>query len=603
MRCEKIKCRLLLLVSVMFMIMAVWLWTCSQNMEWAWKDGMSLEAFPDGGICLQSERGAILELQQEGVESNTGEPMVLSEGSSIRWRDIAVINDYPRWIIKCGGNQVSPEQENASGRQQHYCVYADEGEIRTVPMQERRVYEMSPHAISWLYSCVLRLEQYLRVKKIIIYFSSLLSKCILAVVLLCPFRVNILSVCSLICLPGENTGSWRTVSIGELSFQWREEKLSWWMRMFGARYSYVSFRTHDGKHKVLLTRVQEVRQLLWCFKYKQDEEIVTLWNRLEPSLFPVDVSLWSKVRYAWKAAGMDDAPRHPANILCKKPSSRRLKSEFVLVCSVLLLLASVGNLIYVGRTVVKDVTANEAITWWRLVNEAGCRLDIVQNADGEIRSLEMGNDAEVTWSGVKVQARRTGYFVCGKNDERFICEKNADAEHASVMHGIALDIGNDGQIVRQREWKSAPQFEIRFNSMEIYRRLSEDFFQYSWKMDMAHLAYITAWLCVAVLVFLSPLRAICFSIGSILCLLTEKDDRSACRKTPPLWMKLLGAQISYMIIDAAGKKWICPTDYPGLFVYDQQREKSVIERCCSEELLAFDAPVFEKIRYAIIKAF
>ena len=604
---QYMKKRIFLLSCVVLMIVAAWLWNCSENMKWAWQDGMRLKDFPEGGICLQNEKGSTIEFQQEGVESNTGEPIVLSDGASVIWRGITVKNDCPRWVIKSGGNQISPEQENAAGRQQQYRVYVDEGEIRTVSIHERREYEMSPHAMSWLCSCVLRLERYLRVKNTINDISSFLFGCILAVVLLCPFRGKILSLCSLVCLYEEDIGEWKTKCIGDKSLQWREKKLSWWMKMLGARNSYVCFRTPDGEQKVASTRIQEVCQLLWSFKYDQDEEIVKLWKRVEPSLLPVNVSLWAKVRYAWKVERINSSPVYAVNIPCRKMASGSMRLELLLVFSMLLLLASIGNLIYVGRTIVKDVSAHEAFTRLELVSEAGCRLDLVRKHDRDInmRILKISNGAEVTWSGIRVQAQRTGFVVSGQNDERVICEKaDTKAGFVSGMRGIALDIGNDGQILRQREWKAVPlDYEIPVNSMEVYRTLSEDFYKYGWKIDLVSLAYIIAWLCAVVLVFLSPLRSICFSIGSILCLSSEKDEQCPCQKAPSLWMKLLGAHIYYMVIDAAGKKWICPTDYPGLFVYNQHRENSVFERCCSEDLMAFDAPVFKKMTYAIMKAF
>lgn len=595
--------RILLLLSAVLLIVAAWLWDCSGNMKWAWRDEMRLEDFSDGSICLQSEKGSTVEFQQEGVEANSGEPMVLSGGATVVWRGITIKNDYPRWVIKSGGNQISPEQENAEGRQQQYRVYADKGEVRIVLIHDRGEYEMSPHAMSWLLTCVLKLEQYLRVGNTMDKISSFLLGCILVIVFLHPFRDNILSVCSLIWMSEVNSREWKTGSIGDKSLQWREKKLSWWMKMLGARNSYVCFRTPDGEQKVASTRIQEVRQLLWSFKYNQDGEIVGLWKRLEPKLLPVDVSLWVKVRYAWKQTGIDNALVYAVNVSCRRAANKRLIIEGVAVCSVLLLLAAIGNLICVGRMIVKEVSAHEAVTQWGLVNEAGCRLDLVRENDRNMHMeiLKISNDAEVSWSGVRVQAQRTGFVVSGTNDKRVICEQKADtkAEHVSGMHGIAFDIGNDGQILRQRERETVPLFEIPFNSMEIHRTISEDFFKY----NLAHLVNIIEWLCVVALVLLSPLRAICFSVGSILCLSAENDEQNSCRKEPSLFMKLLGVQISYRVINAAGKKWICPTNYPGLFVYEQHREDSVIERFCSEDLLESDAPVIKKIMYAIMKAF
>lgn len=596
--------RIWLLVSAVLLMMAAWVWHCSGNMKLAWREGLRLEAFPDGGICLQSEKGSIIEFQHEGLESNTGEPVVLSDGTSVKWNGITITNDYPRWLIKSAGNQISQEQENAAGQQQQYRVCADKGEIRTVSVQERRVYEISPHAVAWLRTCVLKLEQYLHLAEILKDISTFLLGCILAVILLCPIRENILSIGSLVCLPEENKGEWMARSIGDQTLRWREEKLSWWMKLLGARISYVCFRTPDGKQKVAPARMQEVRQLLWCFKNNRDEEIAKLWKRLEPTLFPVEVRLWTKVCYAWKAARMDRAPEQAVNIPCGKSTCRRLNYGMVLGGSVLLLLAAVGNFIYVGREIVKDVSAHEAIAGLLLIGEDESRLALWRKDDGRMELLTIGEGAEISWSGVGVQAQRRGFIVREKNGERVILEKNHGAEGDSVTgrRGVALDIGNDGQILRQVEGISPPpeyeEFEIPSYSMEIYRTGMEEILRYRW----GNLTNIMEWLCLIILVLWSPLRTICFSIISILCLSAKNAEQYSCRKKPSPWMKFWGARMSYILIDTAGKKWICPADYPGLWVYDQHREEAEVGRFCSEDLLPFDAPVLKKITYAIIKA-
>ena len=545
--------RLYTITCVLSVLLAAWMWDFAGTLKWAQQEHLYLEGCWEEGVSFSNEEGAIIEFQYAGKECNEREPIVVHEGSEVVWRPegLTIASRDGSWMVSYKGEVCHLAQHvgNERNEPQRYRVFLEGDSLRVTTGRETYHYTVSPNAISWLIQIGWQYERYTRAWRILWEAPQYVIRCLLLVVLLFPFRKQLWAAWALVLPPSIGDEGWQKLHIGDQTVLWQSEHLAWWKRALGARMSCVWMKVSASKRVIGSTRTPEWRALLWCVKNGQTEEAALLWEKLKPTLLPAEASLWQKLTFAWHAAKEQSMSNQNSAMAPPNKKWGRCPCAVIPVICYMLPVLALGNLVYEVYHSGRERTEQEQRRGLWLTYEKYGPLLVDQGSQyTEYTRLLLSENTCVSWLGIQIHARRGEFFMskASAGDSTSISDLK---EQENVMTILTVD--RDGS-TKIRKTELSDSFEVPSRSMEMYRLHSEAFWEGEGKNMAIYLLKQVLWLCVAIVVLLSPLREVLLSIISII---TLPEAPVAPRKRSA-WQDIFRIRKRYRLISIPQGKMI-----------------------------------------------